>query len=356
MTLLMGTDDGLFSAERIPFEAGEAEHVLNCGRVQVLTEFDFMDGVFVGTEEGAYRSLDGGNTWDPLEVPKGDRYWVEGDSSVWALHATRDGTLYAGTNEPAVFRSYDEGENWHELMGFRELDSMAHWESPEDPSSARVRSLESAPNNPDRLIAGVEVGGVHYSDDGGETWIDCREGIEDDVHHVLPLTEDCWLAATGYFDLELEHVGLETGLGHATGWGGLYRTTDAGATWKRLDVGNDYSYIRRVFTHDGTVFFSGAIGAPPAWSKDEHDAALFESTTFGRTFERVSYPGEPNQVIEDWIVDASGDVLCGSGLFDIPNPRDDIEGLILRRSEDGSYETVGRVPSSVGRIELTSQS
>lgn len=179
-----------------------------------------------------------------------------------------------------------------------------------------------------------------------------REGIEDDVHHVLPLTADCWLAATGYFDLNLEQVGLETGLGHATGWGGLHRTTDAGKSWKRLDVRNKYSYIRRVFTHDGTVFFSGAEGAPPAWSKDEHDAALFESTDFGRTFERVDYPGDPHEVIEDWLVDDNGDVLCGSGLFDIPNAREDVDGRIMRRTDDGEYKTVGTVPSSVGRIEL----
>lgn len=91
--------------------------------------------------------------------------------------------------------------------------------------------------------------------------------IEDDVNQVYPLTEDCWLAATGYFDLGLEQVGLQTGLGHVTGWDGLYRTTDAGETWRRVDPGNEYSYIRKVFTHDGTVFFSGAIGAPPAWKR-----------------------------------------------------------------------------------------
>lgn len=352
MPLLMGTDHGLYRTEDTPFDLEDAERVLECGRVSVLTKFEHMEGVFIASNDGVYRSLDGGMSWNRLDVPKGDRYWVEGDAIVWSLHATRDGTLHAGTNEPAIYRSFDEGETWHELRGFKELESMVYWESPEDPSSARVRTLESVPNKPERLIAGVEVGGVHVSDDGGETWTDRRKEIEDDVHHVLPLTADCWLAATGYFDLELEHVGLETGLGHATGWGGLHRTTDAGKSWTRLDVGNEFSYIRRVFTHNGTVFFSGAEGAPPAWSNDEHDAALFESTNFGRTFEQVSYPGEPNEVIEDWVVDDNGDILCGSGLFDIPNPRDDIDGRIMRRTGDGEYETVGIVPSSVGRIEL----
>jgi photosystem II stability/assembly factor-like uncharacterized protein len=351
MTLLMGTDHGLYRADEIPFESDDTEQVLDCGRVTMMTHFEHADGVFIATEDGAYRSLDSGNSWNRLEVPKGDRYWVEGDATVWSLLVTSDGVFYAGTDEPALYRSFDEGESWHELRGFKDLDSIMHWESPDDPSSPRVRSLASVPQKPDRLIAGVEVGGVHISDDGGETWTDRREGIEDDVHHVLPLTADCWLVATGFFDLELEHVGLETGLGHATGWGGLYRTTDAGASWKRLDVGNPYSYIRRVFTYDGTVFFSGADGAPPAWPDDEQGAAVFESTNFGRTFERVSYPGESQEVVEDWIVDENGDVLCGSGLFDVPNQPVDFEGRIMRRTDEGEYETVGTVPSSVGCIE-----
>lgn len=351
MPLLLGTDHGLYRASGVPFDDGDVERVLDCGRTPVVTDLDHADGVFVAGEDGAYRSVDGGESWEPLGVPEGDRYWVDGDAEVWALHATRDGALFAGTNEPAVYRSHDDGESWHQLRGFNELDSMVHWESPEDPSSARVRSLVSPPDRPDRLIAGIEVGGVHVSDDGGETWIDHRDAVEDDVHQVYPLTADCWLAATGYFDLELERVGLETGLGHATGWGGLYRTTDAGETWKRLDVNNEYSYVRRVFTHDGTVFFCGARGAPPAWSKDSHEAALFESTNFGRSFERVEYPGAPHEVIEDWLVD-DGELLCCSGLFDIPERRDDIEGRLLRRTDGGEYETVGRVPSSVGRIAL----
>lgn len=352
MSLLIGTDHGLYRADEIPFDRSDLEQVLDCGRVTQVEDLEHADGIFVATTEGAYRSFDDGETWDSLDVPKGDRYWFDGDSIVFSLHAAPDGTLYAGTNLPAMYRSYDDGETWHELRDFQKLPSRPFWESPEDPKRARIRNIATAPDRPDRLVVAIEVGGVHVSDDGGDTWRDCRENVEDDVHHVMPLTADCWLASTGYFDLDLEHVGLQTGLGHATGWGGLYRTTDAGETWKRLDVGNKYSYIRRAFTHDGTVFFSGANGAPPAWEGDEHEAALFESTNFGRSFERVSYPGGPNEVIEDWVVDDNGDVLCGSGLFDIPNPRKDVDGRIMRRTDGGEYETVGTVPSSVGRIEI----
>jgi hypothetical protein len=89
---------------------------------------------------------------------------------------------------------------------------------------------------------------------------------------------------------------------------------------------------------------------------DDHEVALFESTNFGRDFERVPFPGEPHEIIETWAVH-DGDALCGSGLFDVPDERDDVEGRIMRRldGEGGAgptYETVGRVDANVSRIEV----
>ena len=64
----------------------------------------------------------------------------------------------------------------------------------------------------------------------------------------------------------------------------------------------------------------------------------------------MPYPGEPHEVIETWTVH-EGDVLCGSGLFDVPDARDDVEGRIIHRGDDGEYHTVGRVETNVSRIE-----
>jgi photosystem II stability/assembly factor-like uncharacterized protein len=347
MALLIGTDTGLYRVDDLPFEKGDAERVLDCGTVTAARTFDGHEGVFVASTEGAFRSTDEGHTWEDLGVPLGDRFWHAGESEVWSVLGTADGVLYAGTNDPYVYRSVDDGETWAELKGFRDLPSRGHWESPIDPHYARLRALEQVPGRPERLIAGVEAGGIHLSDDGGRTWRDRRDTIIDDIHQILPVSEDVWLATTGYLDHNLENLGL----GHAVGEGGLYRTTDAGDSWTRIDQGNDFSYIRRVFIHDGTVFFCGGEEAPPAWVNDEHESALFESTNFGRDWEQVSYPGEPHEVIETWAVH-DGDVVCGSGLFDVPDAREDVEGRIMRRDADGTYDTVGRLESNVSRIEV----
>jgi len=344
MALLIGTDDGLYRVGDVPFEREEAERVLDCGMVTGLRTFEVFEGVFVASTAGAYRSRDGGETWVDLGVPLGDRFWHAGESEVWSILGTED-ALYAGTNDPYLYRSVDGGDTWHELKGFRDLPSRGHWESPIDPHYARLRALETVPGRPDQLVAGVEAGGIHLSKDGGQTWLDRRDTIVDDIHQVLPITEDVWLAATGYLDHNIEAIGL----GHAVGEGGLWRTVDAGDSWKRIDGDTNFSYIRRVFVHDGRVFFGGGEEAPPAWVEDDHEVALFESTNFGRDWERVAYPGEPHEVVETWAVD-DGDIVCGSGLFDVPDRREDVEGRIMRRDDEGAYETVGRVEANVGHI------
>ena len=345
MSLLIGTEDGCYLVEDVPFDRDEPEQVLDCGMVTAIEPAPDGDAVYLAARSGAYRSTDGGREWEDLGVPLGDRYWHAGTSEVWSILPAADGALYAGTNDPFCFRSTDDGATWTECKGFRDLPSRGHWESPEDPHYARLRSLEHVPGRPDSLIAGVEAGGIHLSDDGGRTWRDRRDAIVDDVHQVLPLTEDVWLAATGYLDLTLEAIGY----GHALGDGGLWRTVDGGDTWRRLDVADDHAYIRCVFAHDGTLFFGGLRGAPPAWVDDDHEAALFESTTLGRDAQRVPYPGEPHEVVEAWTVHC-GALLCASGRFDVPVPRDDVEGRLMRRGDDGTYETVGWLPSNVGRL------
>ncbi|ELY86165.1 WD40/YVTN/BNR-like repeat-containing protein [Natrialba taiwanensis] len=305
MVVLIGTRDGVYRSATVP--VGNTDQVLDSGNTPRIRTFPAVDGVFAATKSGLYRSVDEGKTWENLDVPR---------EEVYSVVASPDGErLYAGTHPAHLYVSTDGGDTWDELEGFQDLPSRDQWHTPRHRNEAHVRSLGVHPETPDRIIVGVEVGGVHISDDQGETWTERRDGVHDDVHHVLIFGPDEYVASTG---------------------DGLYRTQDAGQSWTRLDTRLDNRYFREAFAFDGRLYAAAARSSPGAWrGENGADATLVESSDSGKTLEAVSYPGKPEEVILAWTV-INGHVLAGTN-----------DGRLINRDADGSWVDAGLVSGSI---------
>jgi photosystem II stability/assembly factor-like uncharacterized protein len=321
--LLAGTYDGVFRADGPRFE--DAERVLDTDRVMRVRRFDEWDGAFAVTKSGLYRSTDGGDSWTNLDVPREEVYSVLGDPAGERLYAgTHPAHLYVSENKggertAGSRTSSDEsdGKTWRELEGFQDLPSRDEWHTPRHRNEAHVRALRAHPDAPERVIAGVEVGGVHVSDDRGETWTERKSGVHDDVHHVLVLGPGDYVASCG---------------------GGLYRTRDAGENWIRLDSQLDHTYFREAFAHEGTLYAAAARSSPGTWrGENGADAALFESRDGGDSFEALDYPGRPEEVVLAWTAH-DGEVVAGTN-----------DGRVIVRDVDGWIEG-GRLPSGVSSL------
>lgn len=306
MPLLIATNDGVYRASSPQFE--DVTRVLDPGRtmrVRTFPESAEPDAVFACTKTGLYRSRDGGTSWTDLNVPR---------EEVYAVLRSPDGNrLYAGTHPAHCYVSEDAGETWRELTGLQELPSREDWYTPRHRDEAHVRSLGAHPAEPDRVVAGVEVGGVHVSDDRGERWQERKNGLHDDVHHVLVRNPDTYVASCG---------------------DGLYRTADAGRSWTRLDEGLSRRYFREATVHEGRLYAAAARSSPGTWSGDGGaDAALYVSDD-GEGFTSVAYPGGPAAVILAWASD--GDPLVAGTN----------EGRVLVNT-DTEWKTGGRVPDGI---------
>lgn len=314
MTLLIATRNGVYRTTNDSLDA--FEHVLDAGDTLRVRTFENHDGVFAASKSGLYRSHDAGTTWEALAVPQ---------EEVFSIVGSPDGRrLYAGTHPAHVYVSDDHGASWDELESFQALSTRNDWHTPRHRNAAHVRSLGVHSDAPSRVIAGVEVGGIYVSDDNGETWNDRRTNpdteldLQDDIHHILVLGSDTFIASCGE---------------------GLFRTQDTGRSWTRIDEQDDLTYFREAFHHEG-VLYAGAHTKPGTWDHGT-GPALLEYHIDSQTAERASYPGESsNEFVIAW-TSVNRHVLAGTNT-----------GRLLGREDDG-WRTVGKVPDRIRSISKT---
>src|SRR5215204_5712279 len=190
--------------------------------------------MFAGTDEGLYRSEDRGKNFEHISS-------AMDELKVWriAIDPIDPTIMFAGTAPAQVFRSRDGG---------------LHWESLDVPFSddcfnvnvPRVLGLEVDATDHGIVWAGVEVGGMCVSRDGGDTWTRISGGVMDelDVHDITV-------------------VPGKPGAAIVTLPNDLTLTEDAGEHWRAMGAGPRFPlpYCRSVvFKEDDPRVMFAAVG------------------------------------------------------------------------------------------------
>jgi hypothetical protein len=269
--LLAGSDDGVYRLRGVyGADDTHVQQVLESGRVRRLRAFEEVGGVVAATGTGLYHSPDG-TDWTNLGVPRDKVYSVGADPDGERLLAgTRPARVYVSKTEDGQLDDLE----WRELDGFQDLPSRDEWRLPRHENIAQVRDVHVLPTSPDRLVAGVEVGGVHVSLDGGATWTERSASVHDDIHELHVVGPRELVAATGY---------------------GLFHTADTGRSWTRLDEGYDQRYFRTVVAVEGVLYAAGALANSSTWEDDDADPMLFASDD-AETVERIDHP-RPDEMV-----------------------------------------------------------
>ncbi len=235
------------------------------------------DTVYVGTQAGPYRSTDGGATFSPMELPGSPGP----DTVVWSILPLDDGGLLVGTQGTLIYRSDDEGANWR-LLSVPQPAGAVQMGFP-----LRVIRMIADPSNAKEIYAGLEVGGVVRSLDGGESWTDISGGLmeyvkQDAFKSRIGSDQD----QEGMMDSHALAISpAKPGTVFLANRMGLFRSDDKGDSWNFMDVGrfSPLTYARDVIVspHDpNTLFAALSIAA----LSDE--GSLYRSTDLGETWNR----------------------------------------------------------------------
>jgi photosystem II stability/assembly factor-like uncharacterized protein len=237
--------------------------------------------LLVGTETaGIFESRDDGATWSlltRLEGHPGRDAWDDpanqppGHLGLPAIHTDPDDPkrLWGIIQGVGLFETTDDGATWTA----RNQGLRADWPRPYDDVGFCVHRLQISPADRSRFFQQNHVG-MHRSDDGGMSWTEITEGLP---------TEFGFAAAAHPHDRDSFYViPLDGGHGRVMpdGHASVWRTSDAGSSWRRLDDGLPKTdafvgVLRGAMTMDGLdrpgIYFGTSTGQVFA-SNDEGES------------------------------------------------------------------------------------
>jgi len=191
--------------------------------------------ILAGTNAGLYRSVDPTKGWQKLSYGS-----LDPRTTCISTNQKQPETIWVGTPSSGVLVSRDSGETWRQVDGV--------------PREAPVNTIVQDPQRPNYVYVGTKQAFM-MSHDGGATW-QIRGGNlpYGDFTSILinPRNGDEIFAGNAY---QITEVG-----------GGVYRSTNAGVTWTRIDPKDGRLPSQRIWalafdTQDQNVLFVGSHSA-----------------------------------------------------------------------------------------------
>ena len=194
-----------------------------------------------------FDKVEGRDTWD---TPWG------GPAAVRSLADSEGRVLYAGIHVGSIAVSEDRGQTWGAVPDVLHRD---------------VHQVVTSPAAPTRVFANT-ADAVYVSDDCGQTWFQRAQGLGARYGRAIAVHAD---------DADLLLASISRG--PHEGEGRLYRSTDAGATWRHVTAG--FPPFLEGNIDSFCVAFGSGEAAERAWVAEGE--RLYRSEDRGETWRRV---------------------------------------------------------------------
>jgi len=202
---------------------------------------------------------------------------------VWHLEPslTDPDTVYAGVEDAALFRSTDGGKNWHELAGLRGHPSGPRWAP--GAGGMCLHSILLDPTNPKRIYVAISAAGVFRTDDAGMTWKPVNRGLSS--QHI-PNPE----ADVGHCVHRIAmHKTRPNVLFMQKHWD-VMRSDDAGESWQEIsgNLPTDFGFVIDVHAHQPETIYVVPIKSDSEHYPPEGKLRVYRSRKGGNEWEPLS--------------------------------------------------------------------
>jgi photosystem II stability/assembly factor-like uncharacterized protein len=241
------------------------------------------------------RSSDGGKTWEAVsnkfvyDGTTGTHQWYDGTAHPWEFKRvwhlepslTDPDKVYAGIEDAALFETTDAGQSWHELPGLRRHGTGSKWQP--GAGGMGLHTILLDPTHPDRIFIAISAAGVFRSDDAGATWRPMNRGL-----HSQYMPDPT--AEVGHCVHRIaKHRARPSLLFMQKHWD-VMRSDDAGESWREVsgNLPTDFGFPIDVHAHEPETIYVVPIKSDSEHYPPEGKLRVYRSRTGGNDWEPLT--------------------------------------------------------------------
>ncbi len=241
------------------------------------------------------RSNDGGKTWESAgnqfsyEGTPGPHVWYDGSphpwefKRVWHLEPSLGDpdTVFAGVEDAAFFKSTDGAQTWSELPGLRTHETASTWAP--GAGGLCLHTIVIDPSTTDRMYIAISAAGVFRTDDAGKTWRPANRGLRS---NTMPDQD----AEVGHCVHRIAmHPSRPNVLFMQKHWD-VMRTDDGAQSWKEIsgNLPTDFGFVIDVHAHEPNTVYVVPITSDSHHFVPDGKLRVYRSRTGGDEWEALT--------------------------------------------------------------------
>ena len=241
------------------------------------------------------RSNDGGKTWEAVgnefhyDSTPGTHTWYDGSPHPWEFKRvwhvepslTEPETVFAGVEDAAMFKSADGGQTWSELSGLRTHETGPSWAP--GAGGLCLHTILIDPTNADRMFIAISSAGVFRTDDAGKSWRPANKGL----HSTYIPDPD---AAVGHCVHRIAmHPSRPNVLFMQKHWD-VMRTDDAAESWHEIsgNLPTDFGFVIDVHANEPDTVYVIPITSDSHHFVPDGKLRVYRSRSGGNEWEALT--------------------------------------------------------------------